>query len=392
MERTVKPAAKRKVCVVITSRPSYSRIRSVLTAIREHPALELQLVVAASALLDRYGKTVNAITRDGFEIAAQVYMIMEGENLVTSAKSTGYGLAELATVFGALQPDVVISIADRFETMATAVAASYMNIPLAHIQGGEVTGSIDEKVRHAVTKLADLHFVSTPKARERVLKMGEYEDRVHITGCPSIDIAAKVLERPELDFDPFVKYSGVGDILDLSNGYIVVLQHPVTTEFDQSLAHISETLTAVSELDVPALWFWPNVDAGSEGTSKGIRVFREKKLAANMHFFKSMAPEDFLRLLYSSRGIVGNSSVGVRECSFLGVPAVNIGSRQAGRERGRNIIDVDYDKDAIKAATRTQFNAGRHPSDTLYGDGDTGGRIADLLATLELTIEKRLAY
>ena len=157
----------RKVCVVITARPSYSRIRSVLTAVNEHPELELQLVVAASALLDRYGNAIEVMRSEGFEIARQVYMILEGENLVTSAKSTGLGLAELATVFDNLQPDVVITVADRFETMATAVAAAYMNIPLVHVQGGEVTGSIDEKVRHAVTKLADHHFVATQQAAER---------------------------------------------------------------------------------------------------------------------------------------------------------------------------------------------------------------------------------
>ena len=142
----------RKVCVVITARPSYSRVRSVLSAIRDHPELELQLVVAASALLNRYGATENTILKEGFAIDRRVYMIMEGENLVTSAKTTGIGLGELATVFDDIKPDVVVTVADRFETMATAVAASYLNIPLAHIQGGEVTGSIDEKVRHAVSR------------------------------------------------------------------------------------------------------------------------------------------------------------------------------------------------------------------------------------------------
>src|SRR5687767_12114612 len=159
---------KRKICVVVTARPSYSRIRTALQAIGEHRDLELQLVVAASALLDRYGAAIQVIERDGFTIAARVYMVLEGENLVTSAKSTGLGLVELATVFDNLKPDAVVTIADRYETLATAVAAAYMNIPLVHVQGGEVTGSIDEKVRHAVTKLSNLHLVSTPLAAERV--------------------------------------------------------------------------------------------------------------------------------------------------------------------------------------------------------------------------------
>src|SRR5688572_3144375 len=339
----------RKICVVVTARPSYSRIRTALRAIQQHPGLELQLVVAASALLDRYGNAIQAIEHDGFPIAARVYMVVEGENLVTSAKSTGLGLVELATVFDNLQPDAVVTVADRYETLANAVAASYMNIPVVHVQGGEVTGSIDEKVRHAVTKLANLHLVSTALARERVIRLGEQPDTVVLTGCPSIDIAREVSQSPALDFDPFDKYGGVGPREDLSNGYLVVMQHPVTTEYEEARMQVDETLYAVKDTGLPVLWFWPNVDAGSDGTSKGIRVFREKEKPENFHFFRNMFPEDFLRLLHRATAIVGNSSVAIRECSFLGVPAVNIGTRQMGRERGHNVIDVEHESTAIAA-------------------------------------------
>src|SRR5437773_375746 len=178
--------AKRKVCVVITASPSYSRIKTALTAILKHPDLELQLVVAASALLERYGSAAKFIEEEGFPIAARVYMVLEGENPAAMAKTTGLGVLEMATVFDNLRPDVVVTVADRYETLATAVAAAYLNIPVAHVQGGEVTGSIDEKVRHAVTKLADLHLVSTAKAAERVIRMGEDPEMVFVTGCPSI--------------------------------------------------------------------------------------------------------------------------------------------------------------------------------------------------------------
>ena len=383
---------KRRICVLVTARPSYSRIRSALRAIQLHPDLELQLVVAASALLERYGSAIHAIERDGFEPAARVYMVLEGENLVTSAKSTGLGLVELATVFDNLKPDAVVTVADRYETLATAVAASYMNIPVAHVQGGEVTGSIDEKVRHAVTKLANLHLVSTAQARERVIRLGEEPDTVVLTGCPSIDIAAEVAASPDLDFDPFERYGGVGPREDLSKGYLVVMQHPVTTEHDEARKQVDETLYAVRDAGLPVLWFWPNVDAGSDGTSKGIRVFREQEKPANFHFFRNMFPEDFLRLLCQARAIVGNSSVAIRECSFLGVPAVNIGTRQLGRERGGNVIDVDHDRGAIAGAIQDHFRRGRPAPDRLYGDGQAGTRIADTLARCELRIEKRLTY
>ena len=384
---------KRKVGVVVTARPSYSRIKTALRAIAKHPDLELQLVVAASALLDRYGNAVQIIEQDGFEIAARVYMVLEGENLAAMAKTTGLGLLEVATALDNLRPDVVVTIADRYETMATAVAASYMNIPLVHVQGGEVTGSIDEKVRHAITKLSNLHLVSTKKAAERVVRMGEDPDTVCVTGCPSIDLAAEILSEPNLTFDPFEKYGGVGAPIDLTAGYLVVMQHPVTTEYQAARCHVTETLYAVREVELPTLWFWPNVDAGSDGTSKGIRAFREIEKPRNIHFFKNMTPTDFLRLLYNSKGIIGNSSVAIRECSYLGVPAVNIGSRQAGRERGNNVIDVNYDRHQIMGAIQHHLNNGSQVSaDPIYGDGHAGERIAHILATKPLSIEKRLTY
>ena len=383
---------KKKICVVVTARPSYSRIRTALKAIDEHPELKLQLVVAASALLDRYGSAIQSIERDGFPIQARVYMVLEGENLVTSAKSTGIGLSELATVFDNIEPDAVVTIADRYETLATAVAASYMNIPLVHVQGGEVTGSIDEKVRHSVTKLSNLHLVSTQLAAERVRKLGEDPETVHVTGCPSIDIAAEVAGNPGMDFDPFQKYGGVGPTTDLSRGYLVVMQHPVTTEYDEARHQVEETLYAVKDCSLPVLWFWPNVDAGSDGTSKGIRVFREKENPRNFHLFRNMFPEDFLRLLCASTAIVGNSSVAIRECSYLGVPAVNIGTRQMGRERGHNVIDVGHNRKEIADAVATHIKRGKPKRDLLYGDGKAGVRIADCLAQAELTIEKRLTY
>ncbi|MEL6274553.1 MAG: UDP-N-acetylglucosamine 2-epimerase, partial [Bacteroidota bacterium] len=248
---------KRKICVVVTARPSYSRIKTALAAIQAHPGLELQLVVAASALLGRYGTAVRYIEKDGFSIAAKVFNVLEGGNLAAQAKTTGLGVIELTNVFENLQPDAVVTIADRFETMATAIAASYLNIPLVHVQGGEVTGNIDEKVRHAITKLADLHFVSSAKARQRVIKMGEEPNTVFQTGCPSIDLALEIKSNPALIFDPYEKYGGVGAAPDYHTGYVVVMQHPVTTEYKAAKAQALETLRAVHELGKTTFWFWP---------------------------------------------------------------------------------------------------------------------------------------
>jgi len=386
---------RRKICVVVTARPSYSRIKTTLKAIKDNPNLELQLVVAGSALLDKYGKVSEIIKSDGFEITSRVLNVIEGEDLLSMAKTTGIGIIELSTVFDQLKPDVVVTIADRFETIATAIAASYMNIPLAHIQGGEVTGSIDEKVRHSITKLSDLHFVSNSKAAERVLKLGESEEKIFNCGCPSIDIAKEVYDSPKLDYEPFVKYGGVGpgSELDLSSGYIVVMQHPVTTEYEQSGEQILETLKAVERINMPTLWFWPNVDAGSDAVSKRIREFREINKPENIHFFRNMESDDFLRLLKNSKAIVGNSSVAIRECSFLGVPAVNIGNRQSGRERGKNVLDVGYNMEEIEAAIMQQVSQEYHfDHDFLYGRGDAGIQISSILQREELTCEKKLNY
>ena len=383
---------KRKICVVVTARPSYSRVKSALIAIKHHPRLKLQLVIAGSALLGRYGNAIDFIEADGFRISEKVFMVLEGKNATSMAKTTGLGVMELANVFFRLKPDAVITIADRFETIATSIAASYQNIPLVHLQGGEVTGNIDEKVRHANTKLADIHLVASEDAKKRVLKMGENPVKVFNTGCPSIDLAKEIKENPTLDFDPIEKYGGVGSYIDWKEGYLVVLQHPVTTEYTSSRKDIEQTLMAIHELNLPTFWFWPNVDAGSDGTSNGIRSFRELKKPKNIHFFKNMAPNDFLRLLKNSQCLIGNSSVGIRECAYLGVPVVNIGTRQDGRHRGNNVTDVTYDKKAIVSAIKERIQNNNIVSENIYGAGNSGQKIADVLAQMELVFHKKIAY
>ena len=383
---------KRKIAVVVTARPSYARIKTALKAIEEHPNLELQLVVTASALLERYGNAAEIMEKDGFRIAEKVYTVLEGENAAAMAKTTGLGVMELANVFYNLKPDAVVTVADRFETIATSIAAAYQNIPLVHIQGGEVTGNIDEKVRHANTKLADIHLVASEDARERVIKMGEDPQYVINTGCPSMDLAKEVQNNPVLDFDPIEKYGGVGEIGDWRKGYIVVMQHPVTTEHDFARKHVESTLYAVHKLGIPTFWFWPNVDAGADGTSNGIRAFREVHKPRNIRFFKNMEPNDFLRLIKNAQVLVGNSSVGIRESAFLGIPVVNIGSRQNARQRGENVIDCNYDTEAIVNAIEEHIKHGHYAPSYLYGEGNAGEKIAEILSTIALRSHKTITY
>jgi len=223
---------KRKICVVVNSRANYGRIKSFLQAVQRHEKLELQLIVGASALLYRFGSAIDIIRNDGFEPVSVVYSIVEGETPSTMAKSTGMGILELATQFENLKPDVVLTVADRFETLATAVAASYMNIPLAHTQGGELTGSIDESVRHAITKLAHIHFPATQQAGKILQQMGEDPASIFVTGCPAMDL---VVEACKQNCDNlFKKYGGTGKSLDWEEPFIIVLQHPVTTEYHKA--------------------------------------------------------------------------------------------------------------------------------------------------------------
>jgi len=380
----------RKICFVVNSRANYGRIKSVLKSVQENSELELLLIVGASALLHRFGSVHKIIEGDGFEITATVYSIVEGETPTTMAKSTGMAIIELSTLFENLKPDIVVTVADRFETLATAVAASYMNIPLAHTQGGEVTGSIDESVRHAITKLAHLHFPATELSAQRVIKMGEDPAAVYFTGCPAIDLVADLdLSLPD---DFFESYRGVGPQIDIHQPYLVVLQHPVTTEYGQGSEQIQQTLNAIAAVRMQTVWLWPNVDAGSDDVSKGLRMFRERHNPDYIHFYRNFPPEDYARLIANCACLIGNSSSGIREGAFLGVPTVNIGSRQAGREHDQNIMHVSHDKSAIENAINAQLSHGKYERSYLFGKGDAGRQIADILANAEIKIQKRLFY
>jgi UDP-hydrolysing UDP-N-acetyl-D-glucosamine 2-epimerase len=383
----------RKICVVIGSRANYSSIKSAMRAIQRHPDLELQVVVGASALLDRYGSLVEVVEKDGFTPEARVYMLIEGENPTTMAKSTGLGLLELPTVFEQLRPDIVLTVGDRFETMATALAAAYMNLPLAHTMGGEVSGTIDESIRHAVTKFAHIHFPACSDARDRIVRMGERPEDVYLVGCPRMDLVREVMERDKNGLGPDLFAEGVGGTFDLSQPFVMVSQHPVTTEYGEGERQITETLLAVQDVGLPAIVFWPNADAGSEDVARGMRKFREHGDDSRMHFFKNLPAETYIRLMLSTACLVGNSSSGIREGAFIGTAAVNIGSRQDMRQRGRNVIDVGHARKAIADAIERQVHHhGPYASDPVYGDGHAGERIADVLARCAVRIQKRMAY
>ncbi len=383
----------KKICTVIGSRANYSSIKSAMRAIQDHPELELQLVCVASALLDRYGQVVNLIERDGFKVDEKLHILVEGETPATMVKSTGMGLIELSSAFDRLKPDVVITVGDRFETMATTLAAAYMNIPVAHTMGGEVSGTIDESIRHAVTKFAHIHFPASRDAAERIIRLGELPKMVFRVGCPRIDLVADLVKEDENGLDKGIFELGVGSPIDLSKPFVIVSQHPVTTEYGEGERQITATLSAVRQCKLPAIVLWPNADAGSEDIARGIRKWREHGAAENMHFFKNLPIETYVRLMRRVTCLIGNSSSGIREGAFIGTPVVNIGSRQTARERGDNVIDVEHEEQAIVDAIKRQHAHGRYPMQDIYGDGTAGTKIADVLAGLgPVQVQKLITY
>ena len=373
---------KRKICIIITARPSYSRVKSVMLELKKIKSIELQVILTSSALLEKFGSVQHVIEKDGFKINNKILTVIEGSDKVSMGKTTGLNIIELTSCLNNLKPDIVVTIADRYETIANAISASYLSIPVAHIQGGEITGSIDERVRHAVTKLSDIHIVSTKKAYKIVKQLGENKKKIFNTGCPSLDLAKSIELKPIKTINSLKL--GVGDKTNLDDEFIIALFHPDTNDFISIKKQSEIFINSLIDLNKKVLLFWPNIDSGSDLISQNIRKKREKGELTNFKLIKNVSPEIFLSLLIKSSCIVGNSSVGIRESSFLGVPCVNIGKRQENREKDLNVVDVNFDAKKIKFAILNQIKKGKLKKSKLYGDGNSGRKIAKILSKIQL--------
>lgn len=359
------------VAIVVTARPSYARLKTLILALQ--PLVQVQVLIAGSALLDRYGSVAEVIERDCGPAAWKGWTVIEGETLETAARSTGLLLTDLSAAFRLLRPDAVVVHGDRHEVLAAAMAARYQEIPLIHLQGGEQTGSVDDRVRDAITQLADYHLVSTERAAGRVWAMRGHT--AVVTGCPSLDLAAQARQAAPVTLS---ELGGSGADVDLSQPFLVVLQHPTTDHVHEAYTEMARTLVACSLAGLPVVVFWPGNEAGMAATSKAIRVHRD----GAMRTVRNLPPERFLRLLTQAACLVGNSSVGIREASFLGVPVVNLGDRQQHRERGGNVLDSGDFLHDIADAIRAQVAHGPYPASTLYGDGNSGPRMAAWIADM----------
>jgi UDP-hydrolysing UDP-N-acetyl-D-glucosamine 2-epimerase len=360
-----------------------------MEATAARPELELQVLAAGTMLLERFHQPVQVVRQDGFSIDGEIYIELEGSTPATMAKSVGFGVVEFASEFQRLKPDLVLLIGDRYEMLAAAIAAAYMNICIAHIQGGEVSGSIDESARHAITKFAHFHFPSTRRSAEYLARMGENPDTILAIGCPSSDIARKLDWTLSTEV---VNAGGSGGLIDISKPFLLVLFHPTTTEYGGERQQMDEVLEALHRLQIQTILLWPNIDAGADHISKAIRVFRDHTKPMWLHTLTNLTPEHYLKVLANAACAVGNSSSFVRDASFLGTPVVLVGSRQDGREIGEHVLPVGPVAAEVVAAAQMQLAHGRYAPSTLYGDGYVAERIAEMLVRLTPYPQKRLHY
>jgi len=386
---TVETKPKKKVCVVLVDRANYGRLKPVLLEITERPELQLQLVAAGTMVLERFGHPVQNVKNDGFHVDGEIYIELEGSTPATMAKSLGFAVVEFSSEFQRLKPDVVMLIGDRYEALAAALAAAYMNICIVHIQGGEVSGSIDESARHAITKLAHYHFPSTKRSADYLVRMGESPDSILGVGCPSSDIARLLV--PSITSE-MVNSTGSGATIDIDQPFLLVVFHPTTTTYGGERKQVEEILLALSKLQTQTLMLWPNIDAGADHISKAIRLFRDREAPNWLRTITNLSPEHYLNLLGRVSCAVGNSSSFVRDAGYFGTPVVLVGDRQEGRETDEHVTHVEPSAAQVLRAIRKQVRHGSYAPSKLYGDGLVSGRIADGLVDLTPYVQKRLHY
>lgn len=366
-----------KVFVVVERRADYSRYRPILSKMSKDNFFDIHLVVTGICLLDIHGKDVNYISDDGFKINSKLEMFK-----LNSPDSGAEMVRSLARIMNLLvdelenaKPDIVLSGFDIGANMAVTIAAAHMNIPVAHIQGGEVTGSIDESIRHAMSKFSHIHFPATDLSKERLIRMGEESDNIYVVGCPSIDV---ICETPYLELDILEKYFNV----DFNKPILLMIQHPVTTEEKDSFSQIRETVDAIISSKIQTIALLPNNDAGYT------KIIDYLKLSG-IKWYPSLPTDIFINLYRNVTALIGNSSSGIHETPTLKIPAINIGNRQQGRERAKNVIDVPNKKDKIIKAINKVLNDSSFLKEVSniknpYGDGRSSEKIVKILKNISL--------
>lgn len=379
---------KRKIAIVTGGRIEFNYARPVIREIQKRPNLDYEIIAANMHVLPEFGHTIDEIRRDNFKIGAAVHNTLAGYNRLTMVKSLGVFLTELPGIIERMKPDIILVMGDRGEPFVAAMVGAHMYIPVAHIQSGELSGNIDGMTRHAITKYAHIHFCANQDAADRVRKMGEQQFRIFNVGAPQLDelVSGAVTSESEIR----KKYG-----LVKNKPAILLVQHSVTEETDQAGKQMVESLKAVAAINCPVVIILNNSDAGS----RAIRSAIEKYKTRNMKTYEHVPREDYAGLMKTCDVLVGNSSSGIIESSIFKLPTVNIGNREKGRLQSTNVINVGYNSKDIEAAIgkalSPAFKKIAQKAPSVYGDGKSGKRIADILENIKIDdklLVKELTY
>ena len=378
------------ICVISGYRSDYTKLKSVMVAIDNHKDLNLKLIVFGAHTLDDCGHSYKQIIDDGFHIDEILSTNVQGTGTTSMSKSMGLGLIELSTALVQIKPDATLIVGDRFEIVSAALASSVNNIPVIHIQGGEISGTIDETLRHSITKLSHLHFPSTEISAKRIKQLGEDPKTIFNVGCPAVDyiLSQEYITKEQMNTsDVFAEFD-----IDFNEDYGIIIQHPVTTNYKASEKNMMMTLEALQESGLNSLLVYPNPDPGATGIVKAIRKFDLKygERSIIKQKVKNIPFEVYLNLLKNCKCLIGNSSSGIREAHIFNIPVINIGDRQRGRERTSNIVDVPHRKQSILQAIEN-IDSRRETPVSIYGDGTASKQIADIISKTDFDkiIEKR---
>ncbi|MGD9079178.1 MAG: UDP-N-acetylglucosamine 2-epimerase [Desulfobacterales bacterium] len=367
----------RKIAVVTGTRAEFGLSRTIFEAIQQHPRLSLDVIVTGMHLMEEYGRSADLIERDGFTIAYNTQVVQKGDTGYDMSVALGENIIEIAVALQKIQPDIFLTLTDLGHTLAGAIAAAHMNIPVAHVHGGDVSGSIDESIRHATTKFAHIHFPASPTSAERIRKMGEESWRIFMVGAPGVD----EIRKSEL-VDKKVLFERYG--LAPDEEFLLTVQHPVTTE-QNVRAQIRETISALKAIGMKCIIIYPNADAGGRAI---ITEYETHKTNNKFRMYKTVPRIDYLSLLKYTRCLIGNSSSGIIEAPYFKTPVVNIGNRQRNRERASNVINVSHKRDnivsAVEKALSAEFKASLIDIQSPYGEGYAGERIASVLAEIKI--------
>lgn len=380
------------MCIFLTTRGNYAKMRSTIKSIQDDSRFKLTVVLGGSLTLPESSDLQEVIKQDGIKTDEHVHFVVKGETPDAIAASAGLCTLSMAQIYERHKPDIAVIIADRFESLSAAHAALCQNIHIAHLEGGEVSGSIDERIRHAITKLSHIHLVSNEDSKMRVIKMGENSEHVHIVGNPSLDQIFDVDLNNTESANEYLHRCCKGNVPDLQKKFLLVSQHPVATEFDGTSHQIDQTILAIKKTELPAIWVLPNIDSGSEIIRHQLKLHLPDHKNQSICTISNLPFSIYAVLMANTCCLVGNSSSGVREGSFLGTPVVNIGRRQQFRTRGENILDVENDANAILEAIYSQIQHGRFLPSELYGYGKSGIKIASILKSNLPPIDKTIAY